>query len=64
MTDSNLEHSLLEPLTVILENTNLLLDGLVGELTAEQKQRLAAIKKHAEKLNYNIRAHLEGSAST
>jgi K+-sensing histidine kinase KdpD len=61
MTEPNLEHKLLEPLAVILGHVGILLDGLVGELTADQKQRLTTIKENAEKLNRNIRAHLEGS---
>jgi signal transduction histidine kinase len=59
-----LQHKLLEPLTIILGEVSLLLDGLLGEISPKQKEHISKIKAAAEKLSNNTREHLLGSPST
>ena len=56
-----LHHKLLEPMTVILGQIGILLEGLAGDLNDDQKARLLKIKEASEKLINNIREHLKGS---
>ncbi|MBI5699934.1 hypothetical protein HZC35_06525 [Candidatus Saganbacteria bacterium] len=53
-----LQHKLLEPTTIILGQVSILLEGLSGELSHVQKDRLLKIQAAAEKLTSNIREYI------
>ncbi|HTY13344.1 MAG TPA: hypothetical protein VMD02_04045 [Candidatus Omnitrophota bacterium] len=59
LEQKRLQHKLLEPMTIIYGQVNILLDGLAGELNDNQKARLTKIKELSEKLTNNIREHLK-----
>jgi len=50
-----LRHKLINSMTVILGHTQILLDGLVGELNKEQKDRVLKVKETSEKLTAFIK---------
>jgi len=50
-----LRHKLINSMTVILGHTQILLDGLAGELNDEQKNRVLKVKETSEKLTAFIR---------
>lgn len=59
-----LQHKLIEPLTIVIGQVSILLEGMEGQLNSSQKDRLLKVKTAAEKLNLNIREYLKGNAST
>jgi len=50
-----IRHKIVNSTTVILGNTQILLEGLVGELNEKQKERLSKIKESAEALTKFIK---------
>jgi len=62
--DRVLQHKLIEPLVVILGEADLLLEGLSGELSEKQKERLLKIKEYAKKLEINSRQFMADQGSS
>ena len=46
----DLNHKLINSMTVIIGHVQIMIDGLAGELTEEQKRRLLKVKEITEQL--------------
>lgn len=58
---SHVSHELRTPLTVIMQHAELLLDGLLGELSPEQQKSLATVKRNCNYLRQMIEDLLEAT---
>jgi signal transduction histidine kinase len=58
---SHVSHELRTPLTCIHQYVTILLDGLAGDMTAEQRQHLGTVLKSVNQLGAMVRDLLEGS---
>jgi K+-sensing histidine kinase KdpD len=54
-TLAEIRHKIVNSMTVILGNTQILLEGLVGGLNEKQKERILKIKESAEALTKFIK---------